>query len=457
MSLKRIDATSRRGRRAIERLLERGGDRLDRKLARVQRRARRIVDAVRAGGDRELLRAVDRYDGVPARRVTELRRRPTRLPAQDLPPGFEHAIERALRAVERFHRAQHDNGPRGFELGADGLGDVAGGARIVERCEPLRRVCLYVPGGRFPYPSTVAMSVIPARLAGVKEIVVATPPRAFETSPALRHTLALLQVDEVWAMGGAHAIAAMAYGTETIAAVEMIAGPGNAYVSAAKQAVAGRVGIDQDAGPSEVVILASEDVGEGAVSLIAADLLAQAEHDPRAVVVAITPDRKLLRAIAAEVDHQLRGLPTAETARAALAGASCGLLVEDLEAGLALAERLAPEHMQLVGPAAEELASRVRSAGAVFVGAATPTAFGDYLAGPSHVLPTGGTARFASGLSTSDFVRRWHVVRYDAAAAAAAAGDVAALARAEGLIGHAASAERRALPSSDLKTGGDRR
>jgi histidinol dehydrogenase len=225
--------------------------------------------------------------------------------------------------------------------------------------------------------------------------------------------------------------------------VELIAGPGNAFVAAAKQAVSGRVGIDQEAGPSEVVVLASGDIGEQGAELVAADLLAQAEHDPRAIAVAISPERRLLRAITGEVDRQIRGLATADTARAALAGASCAFLVEDLEAGLALAERLAPEHLQLVGAQAEALAPRVRAAGAVFVGAATPTAFGDYLAGPSHVLPTGGTARFASGLSTSSFQRRWHVVSYDSAAAAEAAGDAAAFARCEGLLAHAASAERR--------------
>ena len=444
MSLKRLDASSRRGRRAIERLLERGGERLDRKLARVQKQARRLVDAVREGGDRELLRAVDRHDGLRARRVSELRRRPAPVPSQELPPGFERALERTVAAVERFHRAQHQHGPRAFELDERGV-------RLEERCEPLRRVGLYVPGGRFPYPSTVVMTVVPARIAGVEEIVVATPPRAFEASVALRHTLAVLGVSEVWAMGGAHAIAALAYGTETIPAVEMIAGPGNAFVAAAKQAVSGRVGIDQEAGPSEVVVLASADAGEHSASLVAADLLAQAEHDPRAIAVAISPERGLLRAIASEVDRQIRGLPTAETARAALGGASCAFLVESLEAGFTLAERLAPEHLQLIGAQAEALAPRARAAGAVFVGASTPTAFGDYVAGPSHVLPTGGTARFASGLSTSSFLRRWHVVRYEPEAAVAAAGDAAALARCEGLLAHAASAEHRAMASSSAE------
>jgi histidinol dehydrogenase len=443
MSLRRLDASSRRGRRAIEQLLERGGAREGGRIVRVQKQARRLVHAVREGGDRALLRAVLRHDGLRARRVAELRRRPAPVPSQELPQGFERAIERTVRSVERFHRAQREHGPRGFELEQDGV-------LLAERCAPLRRVGLYVPGGRFPYPSTVVMTVVPARLAGVEEIVVATPPRAFESSPALRHTLALLEVGEVWAMGGAHAIAALAYGTETIAAVEMIAGPGNAFVAAAKQEVSRHVGIDQEAGPSEVVVLASADAGEEDAALIAADLLAQAEHDPLAIVVAITPERRLLRAIVEEVDRQVRRLGTADTARDALAGASCGFLVESLEAGLELAERLAPEHLQLVGAEAEALAPRIRAAGAVFVGATTPTAFGDYLAGPSHVLPTGGTARFASGLSTSDFLRRWHVVRYDAAAAAAASGDAAALARCEGLLAHAASAERRATAAGSL-------
>jgi histidinol dehydrogenase len=241
-------------------------------------------------------------------------------------------------------------------------------------------------------------------------------------------------------MGGAHAIAAFAYGTATVPRVDLIAGPGNAWVTAAKKLVAGEVAIDGLAGPSEVVIVA---VGDADPALIAADLLAQAEHDPRAAAVLVTTDGKLPRRVERELAAQLPALATAETAAAALAGSGLALVVGSVAEALALVERIAPEHVQLVGAEAEALAPRVRNAGAVFAGAATPEVFGDYVAGPSHVLPTGGGARFASGLGVADFVRTWHRVRFTPAAAADWAATAATLAVAEGFPAHAASARLR--------------
>jgi histidinol dehydrogenase len=284
------------------------------------------------------------------------------------------------------------------------------------------------------------MTVVPARVAGVREVVVATPAASFLASAALRFTLARLGVDEVWGMGGAHAVAALAYGTESVRRVDKIVGPGNAWVTAAKRRVAGDVGIDGLAGPSEVVIAAA---GDADPAWVAADLLAQAEHDPRAAAVLITPDRRLAAAVERELAEQLRALPTAETARRSLAAFGRALLVSGPEEALAAIETLAPEHLQLVGAEMEALAARVERAGAVFVGADTGEVFGDYLAGPSHVLPTGGSARFASGLGVDDFVRRGHGVRLSRAAAARWAAPAAALADAEGLPAHAAAARRR--------------
>lgn len=424
-----LKADSRAGRRAVDRLLRRGEAVLDGKTLR---RAERIVDDVRRRGDRALLDYVRRLDGVAAGAVADLALAP--LPGDgartDLPAGFVEALERAIVAVERFHAPQVRTG---YRIEEDGV-------ELEERITPLRRVGVYVPGGRASYPSTVVMTVVPALLAGVEEVVVATPPGAYRSSPALRYALDRLGVSEVWGMGGAHAVAALAYGTETIRRVDKIVGPGNAWVTAAKKLVVGDVAIDGLAGPSEVVIVADAAANAGDV---AADLLAQAEHDPLAAAVLITPDMKLAKRVAAEVDRQLVDLATAETARAALERFGAALVVRDLEEALELVERIAPEHLQLAGTEAEGLAPRVRSAGAIFIGAATPVVFGDYIAGPSHVLPTCGSARYASSLGVEDFLRRSHSLRFTAGAASRRAAAAATLADAEGLPAHAAAARRR--------------
>jgi len=427
-TLKILKVHSWRGRKLIDRLLERGEGVLDRKSLK---EVGKIVDKVRRGGDRALLRAVRRYDDVHVSSISELRRHPGReLSEEELPAGYEAALERAIQAVERYHEGQlHE----GFTLAKNGV-------EIEELRLPLRRVGIYVPGGRAAYPSTVLMTVIPARLAGVEEIAVATPLRAWEGNPALRYTLERLGVHEVWGLGGAHAVAAFAHGTETLERVDKIVGPGNRWVTAAKYLVSTGVGIESLAGPSEVVIVATAGADP---AWVAADLLAQAEHDPQALALLLTDDRALAKAVRAEVDEQLSHLATAETARASLAGQGAALLVGDMEEAYSLVEALAPEHLQLVGEEAEALAPRVRSAGAIFVGAATPEVFGDYLAGPSHVLPTGGTARFASALGVEDFIRRSHRIRFDRAAAGRSAAAAAVLADTEGLPAHAAAARRR--------------
>jgi histidinol dehydrogenase len=452
-----LAADSRAGRRLIAALDARASVVLDSKTLR---RAAKIVDEVRGGGDRALLALARRLDGSTARTAGELllAAAPSNAAAagtaaaregaaadaisasaaaatfageDELPAGFREALERSIAAVERFHAPQVR---RGYRVAGDD------GVELEERVVPLSRVGIYVPGGLASYPSTVVMTVVPARLAGVGEIVVATPAAAFAGSAVLRYTLARLGVEEVWGLGGAHAVAAMAFGTETLRRVDKVVGPGNRWVAAAKLLLAGVVGIDGVAGPSEVLIVAA--AGSDA-ALVAADLLAQAEHDPLAVAVLITPDRALAKAVAAEVGAQLAALATADTARAALGRFGGALVVRDWEEALALVERLAPEHLQLVGPGAEALASRIRSAGAVFLGAATPEVFGDYVAGPSHVLPTCGSARFASALGVEDFMRRSHVVRFSPAAAARWAEAAACLATAEGLPAHAAAARRR--------------
>jgi len=420
------------GRQAVERLIGRGRQILD---PPTLARAAEIVDGVRHEGDAALLRYARELDGAVAGTASELALASKDGGAADLPPGFVAAMEEAIRAVERFHKPQVR---RGYVLEEDGVW-------LEERIEPLRRLGVYVPGGRAAYPSTVVMTVVPARVAGVAEIAVATPPGAYRTNAALRWTLERLGVREIWGMGGAHAVAAFAYGTETIRRVDKIVGPGNAWVTAAKKLVVGDVAIDGIAGPSEVVIVADASCAPLAGQL-AADLLAQAEHDPQAAAVLITPDPTVAFLVGAQIELQLDGLATAETARASLERFGAILVVESLDEAVELVNRIAPEHLQLVGPSVERLADRddrFIAAGAIFLGPSTPEVFGDYVAGPSHVLPTCGSARFTSALGVEDFLRRSHRIRFTPEAAARKAAAAAVLADAEGLPAHAASARRR--------------
>lgn len=429
MLLRRMKVTSRRGQRELQRLAARSRSAADRKTLR---RARRIVNDVRRKGDKALLQYVEELDGLEARRVAELRQRPGAPSTlrDELPPDFEAAVERMIHAVDEFHAPQVRGG---YEQERDGVW-------LEERRAPLRRVGIYIPGGRFPYPSTVVMTVIPARLAGVESIVVVTPPSAYATSPALRWVLARLGVGEIWGLGGAHAVAALAYGTETIRRVDKILGPGNVWVNAAKQLVAGDVAIDGVPGPTEILVLADADVDP---ALVAADLLAQAEHDVMAVAILVTDDRAFAKQVSDELETQLEGLATAEIAREALERYGRTLIVQDLEEGLRVVEQIAPEHLQLMGERPEGMAHRVHAAGAVVVGSTTSAVFGDYVAGPSHVLPTGGSARYASALGVEDFIRRSHSIRFSAEAANRWAEVAATLADVEGLAGHAAAARRR--------------
>lgn len=430
-ALQVLAADSRAGRERLELLDRRGRGGI---AAEIGHAAAEIIGRVRSGGDAALLEAVRRFDGfdAPSAGALRLDDASPHPASEGIDPNVLTAIDRARTAIEVYHRAQpHGSGVQRLERD---------GVSIEERRLPIRRVGIYVPGGRFPYSSTVLMTAVPARLAGVEELVVATPPRAYLESPVLRHVLDLVEADEIWGMGGAHGVAALAYGTESVRAVDLIAGPGNAWVAAAKQHVAGDVGVDRAAGPSEVVIVATDGAPAG---WVAADLLAQAEHDPLAVAVLVTESPALAGQVAVEVDRQLERLPTAETAAAALERHGAAFVARDLDQAIALAERLAPEHLQLIGAAAEARAEELRNAGAVFVGASSPVVFGDYVAGPSHVLPTGGSARFASGLGTDDFLRRSHTVRFSAEAAAAWAGAAETLATTEGLAAHAAAASLR--------------
>jgi histidinol dehydrogenase len=313
--------------------------------------------------------------------------------------------------------------------------------RLVYR--PMARVGVYVPGGKAFYPSTVLMTAVPALAAGVPEVAVACPPTAGgDIHPSVLAVCRVAGVSEVYRMGGVQAIAALAFGTETVRPVDKIVGPGNLYVQLAKKMVYGFVAVDSFAGPSEVVVLADDTADP---RLVAADMLSQAEHDPGSAIL-VTPDERLADAVVAEVEKQVADLDRAEATRAALARYSAVVIVADLDAAAAVANDLAPEHLEIQVRDPESVLRNIRSAGAVFLGRYTPVAVGDYVAGPSHTLPTGGTARWASGLTANDFLRSMSVVEFDQGALAADAADILRMAHVEGLTAHAESVRKRLEP-----------
>jgi histidinol dehydrogenase len=407
----------------------------------IHRRVSEIVAAVRDGGDAALLELTRRFDGV-ALAAGELLVGPEEYQAAErrVAAATVEALRYAALRIERFHR---ECVPRSWRMT-----DV-NGSRLGQEVRPLDRVAVYVPGGRAAYPSTVLMTVIPARVAGVREIVLVSPPGPDKSlSPAVLVAARIAGVTEAYRVGGAQAVAALAYGTETIRRVDKIVGPGNIYVALAKGQVFGRVGIDMIAGPSEVVVVADESAEP---AFLAADLLAQAEHDPMARSVLLTPSARLLDEVARHTLAQLERLPRREIASIALEANGALILTGSLEEAVEVANGLAPEHLELQVAEPEAWLGRVRHAGAVFLGRYTPEVVGDYVAGPNHVLPTGGTARFASALSTEDFVKRLSVIQYSAQGLVEAGPHVAELARVEGLEGHAAAATARIA-----RTGGRR-
>jgi histidinol dehydrogenase len=398
----------------------------------VARQVDEILAAVRTRGDAALLEYAARFDGyrgdAAGLRVTEAEWRAAGRVSEETRAALAYAAAR----IERFHK---EAVPRSWRI-SDEHGSVLG-----QEVRPLARVGLYIPGGRAAYPSTVLMTAVPARVAGVPEIVLVTPPGPDGSlSPVVLAAARLGGVTEGYRVGGAQAIAALAYGTATIPRVDKIVGPGNLYVALAKQRVFGQVGIDMVAGPSEVVVVAD---GSASPAWVAADLLAQAEHDPQARAILITDSPPLADAVAAAVEAQLATLPRREIARAALAAHGALVLVTDLRQAVDLANLLAPEHLELQVADPERLLPDVRHAGAIFLGRFTPEVVGDYVAGPNHVLPTAGTARFSSPLGPEDFVKRSSVIEYSRRGLAAALPAMRALTRAEGLQAHGAAAEIR--------------
>ncbi|WP_396099508.1 histidinol dehydrogenase [Cyanobium sp. WAJ14-Wanaka] len=400
-------------------------------MAEAMAKVEQIIDQVRGQGDRALIELTQRFDGV--------RPEPLRIPQERLaqawqqcPAPLQAALELAHQRILAFHQQQIPQdlavtGPHGERLG--------------RRWRPVEKAGLYVPGGRASYPSTVLMNAVPATVAGVQRLVMVTPPGPQgEPNATVLAAAHLAGVEEVYRVGGAQAVAALAYGTETIPRVDVVSGPGNLYVTLAKKAVYGRVAIDSLAGPSEVLVIADH---TAKADQVAADLLAQAEHDPLAAAILLTTSPELAAALPAALEAQLAGHPRAEITRQALGDWGLIVVCRDLDQAAQLSDCFAPEHLELLVEDPESLADRIKHAGAIFMGPHSPEAVGDYLAGPNHTLPTSGTARFAGALSVETFLRHTSLIQFNREALEATGPAVITLAESEGLHSHAESVRRR--------------
>lgn len=390
-----------------------------------------IIEQVRLGGDQALKHYTEKFDGA---KLEELRVPPEEIHRawQLTAEPLQEALQLAKTRIETFHAKQ---------LPADIILEGPHGEKLKRRWRAVERAGLYVPGGRASYPSTVLMNAIPAEVAGVKRRVMVTPPgpdgQINSTVLAAAH---LAGIDEIYRVGGAQAIAALAWGTESIPRVDVISGPGNLYVTLAKKALFGRVGIDSLAGPSEVLIIADDSADP---ILVAADLLAQAEHDPLAAAILLTTSERIARAVPVEVEKQLHDHPRRELTSASIRDWGLVVLCHSIEEAATLSDSFAPEHLELQVCDPDTLAERIQQAGAIFLGSYTPEAAGDYLAGPNHTLPTSGTARFSGALSVETFMRHTSLIEFNHQALQATGSAIMALAASEGLHSHRESVRLR--------------
>jgi len=401
--------------------------------ARIESAAADILAAVRRDGDAALLDATRRFDRVAVESVAalEIPRADWLAALQSLPAAQRHALETAAARVRSYHERQRVESWSYAE---------ADGTRLGQKVTPLDRVGLYVPGGKAAYPSSVLMNAIPAKVAGVAELIMVNPTPDGVRNPMVLAAAVVAGVDRIFAIGGAQAVAALAYGTQTIPAVDKIVGPGNAYVAAAKRRVFGTVGIDMIAGPSEVLIISD---GTTPPDWIALDMFAQAEHDELAQSILLCPNPAYLDQVQAAIERLLPTFPRADIIRASLAGRGALIHVRDLQDACAIANTIAAEHLELSVEDPESLLAQIRHAGAIFVGRYSSEALGDYCAGPNHVLPTARTARFSSPLGVYDFQKRSSILQFSRAGAQTLGAVAAEFARGEGLQAHAASAAAR--------------
>jgi histidinol dehydrogenase len=392
-----------------------------------------ILEDVRRRGDQALIEYTHRFDRHAIKVASELELPRERLnkARAELDPDLHEALRHAAERIQSYHERQKQASWTYVEEDGTVLG---------QQITPLGRIGVYVPGGKAAYPSTVLMNVIPAKVAGVEEILMVAPAPQGELAPVVLAAAAIAGVDRVFTIGGAQAIAALAYGTETIPAVDKIVGPGNSYVATAKAMVFGRVGIDMIAGPSEIVIVCD---GQTDPDWIAMDLFAQAEHDEQARAIVLSPEAAFLDAVEASIARQLPQMERAPIIRTSLSSQGALIAVRDLDEAAEIVNRIAPEHLELAVADPQALAAKIRHAGAIFMGPYTAEVLGDYCAGPNHVLPTGRTARFSSPLGVYDFQKRSSLIQCSERAAQRLGQTASVLARAEGLTAHARSAEYR--------------
>ncbi|MFQ5487530.1 MAG: histidinol dehydrogenase [Gammaproteobacteria bacterium] len=394
---------------------------------------REILAAVRQRGDAAVIEYTNRFDRLQASSMADLEIAPARLQTAlaEIDDTQRQALEQAAERVRLYHQHQKQ---------ASWSYTEADGTLLGQQVTPLDRVGLYVPGGKAAYPSSVIMNAVPAKVAGVAELIMVVPTPDGKVDPLVLAAAAIAKVDRVFAVGGAQAVAALAYGTESIPAVDKIVGPGNIYVATAKGMVYGTVGIDMIAGPSEILVICD---GQTPPDWIAMDLFSQAEHDEDAQSILVSPDAAFIEAVRASVERLLPEMERAEIIRHSMSRRAAFIRVRDLDEAAAVANYIAPEHLELSVAEPQALAAKIRHAGAIFLGRYTAEAIGDYIAGPNHVLPTSRTARFSSPLGVYDFQKRSSLIMCSAQAAAALGGTASVLARSEGLTAHARSAEYR--------------
>ena len=403
--------------------------RADSDNAEVEKIVKGILAEVKAKGDAALYDFSEKIDKVKltSLRISEQEKAEA---IAKVPAELKEAMKRAAENIFAFHEKQK----------TESWIDNRDGKIMGQRILPLKRVGLYVPGGTAAYPSSVLMNAIPAKVAGVESIVMVTPPKAEGINPAVIYAASLAGVEDIVTVGGAQAVAALAYGTESIQQVDKIVGPGNIFVATAKRLVAGTVDIDMFAGPSEVLVIADEKANP---KYVAADFMSQAEHDPIAASILVTTSEKLADDVQKEIEKQLSYLSRAEIIKKSLASYGSAVIMDSLDEAAEISDKIAPEHLELMVENPFELLGKVRNAGSVFLGENSPEPLGDYYAGPNHVLPTNGTARFSSALSVDSFVKKSSYLYYSKEALAKAADDIIRFAKAEGLTAHANSIEVR--------------
>ena len=399
----------------------------------VDRTVAAILADVKARGDAAVVEYTNRFDRLAVKSIAELEL--TRSELQHALDGLPKDQRDALEAAARRVRSYHERQPlQSWQF------EEADGTLLGQKVTPLDRVGLYVPGGKASYPSSVLMNAIPAKVAGVKELIMVVPTPGGERNPLVLAAAALAGVDRVFCVGGAQAVGALAYGTQTVSQVDKIVGPGNAYVAAAKRRVFGVVGIDMVAGPSEILVICD---GKTDPDWVAMDLFSQAEHDELAQSILLCPDASYIERIVASIEKLLPTMPRQAVIRASLENRGALIEVRDLDEACVIANRIAPEHLELSLADAEQWVAKIHHAGAIFIGPYTSESLGDYCAGPNHVLPTSGSARFSSPLGVYDFQKRSSLIRVSQAASKVLGGIASTLAKGEGLPAHARSAEYR--------------